>query len=294
MPLVLDQIAAASGVTSARVSRAGIARVRAKQAFELLSNCHFCAHHCGVNRLAGEPGRCHAGSSARFFIAQTEVSDEPEVAPCFAVALSGCDLRCDFCVSGAESWNPRAGAPLDVGVVVRHATAALASGARSIMILGGEPTIHLHAALELVATLPDDAMLVWKTNAHGTAIARALLDGMFDVWVADYKFGNDACAERLAHVRGYTDVVRENLQWAAGHTRLIVRHLIMPGHVECCWSPIVRWLAHELPWVTVSLRAGFWPGWHSARHPELCRTTSRQELDRAKSIALDHGLACCA
>jgi putative pyruvate formate lyase activating enzyme len=243
-----------------------------------------------VNRVAGELGRCRAGSNARFFIAQTEINDEPEVAPCFAVALSGCDLRCDFCVSGAESWNPRAGAPLDAEVVARRAAAALDSGARSVMILGGEPTIHLHAALDLVAALPDDALLVWKTNAHGTAIARALLDGLFDVWVADYKFGNDACAERLAHVSDYTHVVRENLLWAAGHTRLIVRHLIMPGHVECCWRPVARWLAHDLPWVTVSLRAGFWPGWHSARHPELRRTTSVRELERARDIAGGCGL----
>ena len=41
-----------------------------------------------------------------------------------------------------------------------------------------------------------------------------LLDGMFDVWLADYKFGNDACAQRLAKVPDYVRVVRENLLWA--------------------------------------------------------------------------------
>ena len=115
------------------------------------------------------------------------------------------------------------------------------------MLLGGEPTIHLPTALEFASLLPDDATLVWKTNAHATAEARALLDGVFDVWVADYKFGNDACAQRLAKVPDYTAVVRENLRWAHTHTDLIVRHLLMPGHVDCCWRPIAEWLAAELP-----------------------------------------------
>jgi putative pyruvate formate lyase activating enzyme len=52
----------------------------------------------------------------------------------------------------------------------------------------------------LVAELPDAATLVWKTNGHGNGQARALLDGLFDVWVIDYKFGNDRCARRLARI----------------------------------------------------------------------------------------------
>ena len=36
----------------------------------------------------------------------------------------------------------------------------------------------------------------------------------------------------------------------------------MPGHLECCWEPVAEWLGNELPAVAVSLRGGFWPGWH--------------------------------
>ena len=84
------------------------------------------------------------------------------------------------------------------------------------MVLGGEPTIHLPAALELAASMPDEAYLIWKTNAHGSAQARAWLDGLFDLWLADFKFGNDACAERLSRIPHYLARVQENLRWAAG------------------------------------------------------------------------------
>ncbi|MEI9962896.1 MAG: radical SAM protein [Limisphaerales bacterium] len=266
-------------------NRAVLARERAALAHWLLADCRFCAHDCGVNRLKGERGLCHAGSETRFFLAQTEVSDELELIPTFAIALSGCDLRCDFCITGAESWNPRAGMNFNAKEMAVKAKAALRNGARTIMVLGGEPTVHLHAALELVAALPNSARLIWKTNAHGSAQARELLDGMFDVWLADFKFGNDDCARRLAKISDYTNVVRENLLWANEHSELIVRHLLMPGHIDCCWKSVAEWLSENLPGVKVNLRAGFWPAWHARRHLELHGTTSNGETERAWQIA---------
>jgi putative pyruvate formate lyase activating enzyme len=271
-------------------SRPAIAGERAKIAHQLLADCHLCAHHCGVNRLAGETGLCHAGAGARFFLAQPEVTDELELIPTFAVALSGCDLRCDFCITGAESWNPRAGKVFNAEAMAAKAKTALASGAKTVMLLGGEPTIHLPAALEFVSHLPDAAKLVWKTNAHGSAPARELLDGIFDVWLADYKFGNDDCARRLAKVADYTRIVRENLLWANAHSELVVRHLLMPGHLECCWQPVAAWLAENLPGVKINLRSGFWPAWKSARHAELRGTVSADETRRAWQMAKNLGL----
>jgi len=303
-------------------ARSATARKRAKIARELLADCRLCAHNCGVNRLEGETGLCHAGAEARFFSAQVEVSDELELMPTFSVALSGCDLRCDFCITGKESWNPRAGLGFDAVAMAARAKAALNNGTRTIMVLGGEPTIHLPAALEFVSLLPDSAKLIWKTNAHGSAQARELLDGMFDVWLADYKFGNDACAQRLAKVPAYTSVVQENLLWFAGRSHpkrrlsnwralvgvqasacsedtlkrelqpgeLIVRHLLMPGHVECCWRPVAEWLAENLPGVKVNLRSGFWPAWQARRHGELQHPLSSAENDFAFRMAQEFGL----
>jgi putative pyruvate formate lyase activating enzyme len=277
-------------ISQANLTRRALAHKRARLAREMLADCRFCAHDCGVNRLAGELGLCRAGTAPRFFSAQTEVSDELELIPTFAIALSGCDLRCDFCITGAESWNPRAGENFDAKEMASKAKMALRNGARTIMLLGGEPTIHLAAALELVAELPDSAKLIWKTNAHGSAQARELLDGMFDVWLADFKFGNDDCARRLAKISDYTRVVRENLLWANERSELIVRHLLMPGHIDCCWKPVAEWLAENLPDVKVNLRSGFWPAWKSARHSELRGTVSVGEAERAKQIANERSL----
>jgi putative pyruvate formate lyase activating enzyme len=271
-------------------NRSRTAKLRAGVAKASLAACDLCSHHCGVNRLAGERGPCRAGASTRFFSSQIEVADELTLLPTFAVALSGCDLRCDFCITGGQSWNPGAGLGFVPGEMAVRAERALADGARTIMVLGGEPTIHLPEVLEFVAGLPDWAKLVWKTNAHGSDWSRELLDGMFDIWLADFKFGNDDCAERLAKVSNYLQVLRQNLVWAGTHSELIVRHLLMPGHIDCCWRPIAAWLADNLPSTQVSLRSGFWPGWHSSRHPELSRSTTEEESRLARQIAYEFEL----
>ena len=218
------------------------------------------------------------------------MGDELPFAPAFAISLSGCDLRCDFCITGRQSWDARAGEILAPKEVAASARAALGQGARSIMILGGEPTIHLPSVLELVAELPEDSVLVWKTNGHATQRARDFLDGLFNYWLVDFKFGNDRCAERLARVGRYLGVVTENLRWASAHSQLVIRHLLMPGHLECCWRPVASWVRLNLPKTAVSLRDGFWPGWRSKRHPELAEGRNRGDLARAREIGAENGL----
>lgn len=265
--------------------RATLAARRVPAAQAALTACRLCAHECGVNRQAGERGRCGATTTSCVFSAQVEVADELELVPTFALAFGGCDLRCEFCITRTESWNPAAGYRLNARALAAQATEALAQGARTVMFLGGEPTIHLPSVLTLVSALPDHAKLVWKTNAHASAAARALLDGLFDVWLADFKFGNDRCATRLAEAPDYTRVARENLRWAARHSELIVRHLLMPEHVDCCWAPVAAGLAEELPGVKVSLRTGFWPRLQALRNAELRRPVNTAERARALDIA---------
>lgn len=280
-----------------REGRNALAKSRIAKAWKLLEICELCAHRCGVNRSAGSTaGRCHVGNTSRVFSAQVEVSDELEVIPTFAIAFGGCDMRCAFCITGKESWSARSGSPFDPTAITLQARQATNSGARSIMILGGEPTIHLPAVMELSSILPETTQWIWKTNAHGTHKARDLLDGLFDLWIADFKFGSNACAERLARTSDYREVVQDNLIWASKNTDLIVRHLLMPGHLECCWKPVAQWIASKIPGTRVNLRRGFWPAWQSKCFEEFQSSStnkshkSNKEWERALEIADNYSI----
>jgi putative pyruvate formate lyase activating enzyme len=276
--------------TSRCLDRQAMALERVPVAHAALRACRLCPQDCGVNRLADERGWCKAGATSRAFSAQIEVGDELELIPTFAIAFNGCDMRCAFCITGVDSWNPHRGEPFNATALAAKATTALESDARTVMILGGEPTIHLPDAIRLVAALPSLARLIWKTNAYISAEPRTWLAGLFDVWLADYKFGNDRCAERLAGIVDYQQHVQETLLWADAASELIIRHLLMPGHVDCCWEPIARWISVHLPATKVSLRCGFWPAWKARRHSELQRTVTMAEERQAMEIAGNYDL----
>ena len=145
----------------------------------------------------------------------------------------------------------------------------ISQGARNIQWVGGEPTIHLPAILDVMSRCARLPPVVWKSDFHGTPEVFSMLDGIVDVYVADLKFGNDDCARRIAGIENYLHIVTRNLIIASKQTRLIVRHLLLPGHQECCYRPVTAWMKAHLPDVPFSLREGYMPSWRSRHFPEL-------------------------
>lgn len=265
------------------------ALIAAAHARAALADCRLCAHRCGVDRTSGPAGVCRTDASPRLFFEGIEWAGESEIVPTYVVSLSGCNMACAFCLTGGPSQDGHAGEVLDTDDVGRRIEAA-APDLRSVTILGGEPSIHLGGALEIAARIPAPLRFVWKTNAFASPEGLDLLNGIPDVVLADYKFGNDDCARRLAGIADYTAIVQRNLLRSARTSRLIVRHLLMPGHLECCFHPAARWLSHELPDVPMSLMSGFLPVHRSDRHGELRRMNRPSEAQEARHFAESLGL----
>ena len=183
--------------------------------------------------------------------------------------LSGCDLRCAFCIAGANAVDPRRGQPLDGEFLARAIAWGRQRRARNLQWVGGEPTIHLPAILDAMAQCPDLPPVVWKSDFYGSTQAMELLKGIADVYVADFKFGNDRCAGAIAGVEDYVQTVTGNLLAAARQGDLIVRHLLLPGHFDCCYRPVVDWMRKNLPRAKFSIRDGYLPAWQASRREEL-------------------------
>ena len=85
-------------------------------------------------------------------------------------------------------------------------------------------------------------------------------------------------------------IVTRNLRLAAVQGNLIVRHLLLPGHFDCCFRPIAEWLGVRLPAVKFSLRDGYSPSWQADRFSELKRPLAAGEAERARDLAIQMGL----
>jgi len=272
------------------MSNPGFLAQRAALGRQMYRRCELCEHRCGADRIAGQRGFCGADTLARVWRYWVDYAEELPLRPSLLVYLSGCDLRCDFCISESPAFDPRQGMPLTTDWLDKRLDWGVQQGARTLQWIGGEPTIHAPAILEVMAGCRQRLPVVWKSDFYGTPEVWRLLDSVVNIYVADFKFGNDACARRIAGVPRYIEVVTRNLADAAGRGRLIVRHLLLPGHRECCLQPILTWLQQRLPRVPLSIRTGYLPRWRADRHPELTRPLAPDEGPQALQLAADYGL----
>jgi putative pyruvate formate lyase activating enzyme len=263
---------------------------RMAHAREHYSHCNLCEHRCAVNRLSGVRGPCKAGPSVRVFRHRVEYSEESELVPAHLFYVSGCDLRCVFCIAELNAFDARRGELMTPADFNRAVSWGKNLGARTLEWVGGEPGIHVPAILELMADCPELPPVVWKSDFYSTPEGLALLDGVVAVYVADFKFGNDGCARRLAGIDNYVDIVTRNLQQAARQADLIVRHLVLPNHFDCCYRPVVHWMKRHLPETKFSLRNGYLPSWQAAHYQDLAQPLSRAESREALELALASGL----
>jgi putative pyruvate formate lyase activating enzyme len=110
-----------------------------------------------------------------------------------------------------------------------------------------------------------------------------LIAGLVDIYLADLKVGNGHCAETILGAADYLEVTKRNIISAIAHGRVIVRHVILPGHTDCCLEPILSWLAKEAPAVEVSLRDTYFPPAEALASPP--GYLSKDEFQNALKLA---------
>jgi putative pyruvate formate lyase activating enzyme len=255
---------------------------------EHLRCCRLCPRNCGVNRTAGARGYCGLDDRAHCFREMLHGAEEAELSPSHQVYFTGCNLRCEYCT--VREWNaqPLTVAPMDLEGLVRAVDRRRRQGARNVNLLGGEPTVSLPGILTLLQRIRTRTQVVLNSNMYYNECVDDLLRGWIDVCLADLKCGNSQCAAALLDAGDYVEVARDNLRRAQEHTDLIVRHLILPGHMDCCTRPTLQWLATELPGAKVSVRTNYVPPVEAVSTPTQYVTS--QEAAAALRYAGDLGL----
>ena len=244
-----------------------------------LASCRLCPRSCGANRLEGETGFCRA--TGRFFDDFVHFGEEEKLVPSYTVFFTGCNLRCAFCSNFEYVENPSLGRPADPRYFRRKITAFARRGVRNVNFLGGEPTCNLPAIAKIFSGWKSPLPIVWNSNFYFSQAALPHVLALADIFLADFKFGNDSCARRLARAAGYLDVVTANLLAVAPLRETIVRHLLVPGHFDCCTIPVLDWLAARLPKAAVSILASFIPPRRPGVSREIDRTVSPEEVEKA-------------
>ncbi len=263
--------------------------LKATIADRILESCTLCEVKCGVNRRESI-GYCRVKESlvASDFL---HYGEEPELVPSYTVFFSGCNFRCVFC----QNWDIsqyRVGVEHVPEFMALKIDEAFKRGARNVNFVGGEPTPNLPFILETLRHVKAPIPVVWNSNMYMSEEAMRLLDGIVDVYLGDFKWGNDGCARRYSKIPRYWEVVTRNFLLAREHFRadFLIRHLVLPEHLECCTRPVLEWTAENLGRdVRVNVMFQYRPEYRAGKYPEIDRGLNREEMGEAVRIVEELG-----
>lgn len=261
---------------------------RVARAKELLKSCHLCAHECHVDRPNGERGVCNVGIGMRVASSFEHYGEEAFLVPSYTIFFESCNLSCLFC----QNWDiSRAtGETPSHMVTEKQLAGAIDNHAHccNVNFVGGEPTPYLPFILETLRHVTIDIPVIWNSNMYLSPQGMDLLDGVVDLYLTDFKFGNDTCARNLANVNDYWQVVAANHARALESGEMVIRHLMLPNHFECCTRPILEHIAEEFgDRVVVNLMDQYRPAYRAVLHGDLNRRVTASEFNKGLSLAAE-------
>jgi len=259
----------------------------------ILGKCSFCEWRCGVDRAKGYVGRCRLETNSYVHSWFLHIGEEAPLVPSGTIFYGSCNFRCVFC----QNWdisqeNPFGGIEVDAKNIAVMQKELARNGARNINHVGGEPTPNIHNILESLKYLDINIAQLWNSNFYMSIESMKLLIHVIDIWLPDFKYGNNECAYRLSKIPRYIDIVGRNHRIAIEWGDMIIRHLVLPNHIECCSKPVLRWIAENLPKdrVLVNIMDQYRPEYKAYEYRDISRRPRHEELEEVYSYADSLGI----
>lgn len=253
----------------------------------IFQNCHFCERRCNIDRQAAQ-GVCRVQqpSIASEFL---HMGEERVLVPSYTIFFSGCTFQCVFC-QNSDISQQTCGTyikPLTLATMIENRRR---QGAININWVGGDPTPNLVYILEVLKHCNTDLPQIWNSNMYCSSETMELLNGIIDVYLTDFKYGNDECAQRLSKVNNYVSIIQRNHRIAYHTAEMIIRHLVMPSHVTCCSKPIMRWISKNVAGSSVNIMAQYRPEHQAKSYTDISRPVSFEEVSAVKKYGNELGI----
>lgn len=275
--------------------RAALARKRLSGVRKLMESCRLCPRRCRSRRFEGETGDCGLGPAPLVSSVMLHHGEEPLLSGrggSGTIFFAGCNLNCLFC-QNYDISQLRIGQPMPPGELAQAMLRQQRRGAENINFV--TPTPNLPAIVEALAIAWEQGLtlpIVYNCGGYESEPAIRLLDGLIDVYLADFKYGSDEAGAASAVEDYFTRVTHAlPIMWEQvgrvvvdGHgvvqRGLIIRHLVLPGHTEDSLR-VVRWIADNLGTdAFLSLMSQYRPSWKAREHEPFDRRVRRDEYDR--------------
>lgn len=252
--------------------------------FKILESCELCERRCRKNRLKNELSVCEVGDEMRISSYFDHYGEEPFFVPSFTIFFWGCNSKCQFCQNWTISQRYEKGTIIKeeklAGIIDKH------SYCKNVNFVGGEPTPQLPFILKTLKYVKSDIPVVWNSNFYMSKKSMNILKNLVDVYLSDWKYWNNKCALRLSKLPDYLDIVKRNHLLAFKDSELVIRHLVLPNHFECCTKPILKFISENFKdKVIVNIMDQYRPEYRAYLYKDINRSLTHEEFGNVVDFA---------
>jgi len=283
-----------------------ILQKRIEAALTILENCRLCPRHCEVNRLEGELGFCRTGRQAVVSSYSPHFGEEDPLVGregSGTIFMTHCNLGCVFC-QNYEISHLSEGVKVSSSDLAQMMLTLQRRGCHNINFV--TPTHMVPQILEALKEAIEGGLkvpLVYNCGGYEEVDTLRLLDGIFDIYMPDFKFWDSEVSTRFCSAPDYFEkacaAVKEMHRQVGDLTLdeeriaqrgLLIRHLVMPEGLAGT-REVMRFLANEVSKDTyVNVMSQYRPCGEAHNFPELRRPITAGEFRDAVSMAKEEGI----
>lgn len=278
---------------------------RIESLFDILTNCDLCPRECEINRLQGKTGYCKADANMMVSMIQPHFWEETPLVGLGgsgAVFLTHCNLRCVYCQNYETSYN-EVGLPMTSEQLADNMLYLQRIGCHNINLV--TPTHYTPQLVESIAIAARKGLrlpIVYNCSGYESVKTLKLLDGIIDIYMPDFKYGNDETAQLYSNAPDYFEVCSKAItemhkqvgdlviKRDIAYHGLLIRHLILPNDGAGSLK-VLEFIANEISRDSyVNIMFQYRPSYHASEFDEINRPPYIEERGNVLDMAIGLGL----
>ena len=279
----------------------GILESRAKELMSHLEECDLCPHMCKVNRFEGKLGFCRASADVEIASFGPHFGEESVLVGrngSGTIFFTHCNMRCVFCQNYHISQLGE-GRRVSVEELAEIMLTLQKMGCHNINLV--TPTHYIPQIVSALVIAAENGLnipLVYNCGGYERREIIALLDGIVDIYMPDFKYGDNERAKSYSMVVNYAKHAKESLiemqrqvgdlvvdERGIAMRGLIIRHLVMPNNVAES-KKVLEFVAKEVsPKAYLNIMAQYYPTFKAHIYPEIARRITYKEYEEVLEIA---------
>lgn len=257
-----------------------------------MNKCNLCNRNCNIDRSI-QKGYCNANDKIMVSLVSTHEFEEPCLSKengSGTVFFTNCNLKCEYC-QNYEISQQQKGKEI---TTKRLSEIFLEQQERKVNNINlVTPTMYVYQIIEAIKIARKNGLkipIVYNTNSYENVETIKMLNGYIDIYLPDLKYYRDDIAIKYSKAPNYFEVatraiiemqkqIPQNVFDENGIMKkgLIVRHLILPNHIQNSKN-ILKWIKENLnEEVYVSVMAQYFPTYKARESKELNRKISIKE-----------------